>query len=414
MNPIAYFVLFALLAETFSHIFADALNLRGAGTVPPELTDLYSAEEREKATAYLKAKTHLGWAESGASLSVFLLFWFFKGFPIIDGIVKKLGLGPIATGILFIALLGFLKGIYEFPFALYGTFVIEERFGFNRTTLKTFLMDRVKGVAVGLALGLPLMTGILAFFQNYGSGAWVACWAVVVLFMLAVNVIVPTWIMPLYNTFTPLDDGPLKSKIVGYAKNIGFPLKNIFVMDGSRRSTKANAFFSGFGKSRRIVLFDTLVNKQSPDEVLAVLAHEMGHFKLNHIRNGLLMAVAHTGILFYLLSLALTFAPLHGAFFMTSIEVYTGLIFFSLLFTPVELLLNFPLQALSRSHEYQADAYAIKTSGLGNALVSSLKTLHKTSLANLSPHPFYVALNHSHPPLLQRIRAIHQAQKNNT
>ncbi|VVS95276.1 M48 family metallopeptidase [Desulfoluna spongiiphila] len=408
MNWIAWIILTALLAQTLTHMTADALNLRGAEVIPPELDDLYSTEEGQKAKAYLKAKTQVGWIESILSLGLFLLFWFLKGFPFLDGLAKGFGFGPVLTGLVAFALLGALKSLFNLPFALYGTFVIEERFGFNRTTLKTFILDRIKGMLVGVAIGTPLLAGILAFFQHAGSGAWVMCWAVVTLFMLGVNIIVPTWIMPLFNTFTPLEEGDLKSRIMAYADTIGFPLQKIFVMDGSRRSTKANAFFSGFGKFRRIVLYDTLVNNQSTEEVLAVLAHEMGHFKLRHIRNGLFIAIAHTGILFYFLSLALTLKPLHAAFFMPTIEVYAGLIFFSLLYTPVEFLLGFPLQAWSRANEYQADAYAVQTSGLSETLVSSLKTLHKTSLSNLNPHPLYVALNHSHPPLLQRIRKIHQ------
>jgi len=408
LNWIAWIILIALLAQTLTHMVADALNLRGAEIIPPELDDLYSPEEGQKAKAYLKAKTQMGWVESFLSLGLFLLFWFLKGFPFLDRLAKGFGFGPILTGLAAFAFLGALKSLFNLPFALYGTFVIEERFGFNRTTLKTFALDRIKGLLVGLAVGTPLLTGILAFFQHTGSGAWVMCWAVVTLFMLGINIIVPTWIMPLFNTFTPLEDGALKSRIMAYADTIGFPLQKIFVMDGSRRSTKANAFFSGFGKFRRIVLYDTLVNNQSADEVLAVLAHEMGHFKLRHIRNGLFIAIAHTGVLFYLLSLALTLKPLHAAFFMPTIEVYTGLIFFSLLYTPVEFLLGFPLQAWSRANEYQADAYAVQTSGLSEALASSLKTLHKTSLSNLNPHPLHVALNHSHPPLLKRIRRIQE------
>lgn len=406
MNLIAWIILLALLTQTLTHMVADALNLRGAEVIPPELDDLYSPEEGQKAKAYLKARTQMGWIQSLLSLSLFLLFWFFQGFPFLDRLVRALNVGPILTGLAAFALLGALKSLFGLPFDLYGTFVIEERFGFNRTTFKTFVLDRIKGLLVGLAIGAPLLAGILAFFQHAGDSAWLICWAVVTLFMLGVNIIVPTWIMPLFNTFTPLEEGDLKSRIMAYADTIGFPLQKIFVMDGSRRSTKANAFFSGFGKFRRIVLYDTLVNNQSTDEVLAVLAHEMGHFKLRHIRNGLLIAIAHTGVLFYLLSLALSFRPLHDAFFMPTIEVYTGLIFFSLLYTPVEFLLGFPLQAWSRANEYQADAYAVRTSGLSGALVSSLKALHKTSLSNLNPHPLHVALNHSHPPLLQRIRQI--------
>lgn len=406
MNWIAWIILIALLTQTLAHMLADALNLKGAGIIPAELDDLYSPEEGQKAKAYLKAGTQAGWIETGFSTVLFLLFWFLKGFPLLDRLAKGFGFGPVLTGVVAIGILGVIKSLLHLPFALYATFVIEERFGFNRTTLKTFVLDRMKSTLVGLAIGGPLLAGILAFFQYVGSGAWVMCWAVVTLFMLGINIIVPTWIMPLFNTFTPLEEGALKSRITNYAETIGFPLDKIFVMDGSRRSTKANAFFSGFGKFRRIVLYDTLVKNQTTDEILAVLAHEMGHFKLRHIRNGLFIGIAHTGVLFYLLSLALTLPPLHAAFFMPNIEVYTGLIFFSLLYAPIEFFLAFPLQAWSRANEFQADAYAVRTSGLAQALVSSLKTLHKTSLANLNPHPFHVALNHSHPPLLQRIRRI--------
>jgi len=390
-------------------MLADALNLRGAGIIPEELKELYSPEEGQKAKAYLKTRTQMGWVESSLSLALFLLFWFLKGFPILDHFVKGFGFGPILSGLMTFAILGALKSLLDLPFALYGTFVIEEQFGFNRTTLKTFILDRIKGIVVGLTIGTPLLAGILLFFQHAGSGAWMMCWAVVTLLILGVNIIIPTWIMPRFNTFTPLEEGTLKSRIMSYADTIGFPLEKIFVMDGSRRSTKPNAFFAGFGKFRRIVLYDTLVKNQSTDEILAVLAHEMGHFKLRHIRKGLVIAIAHIGVLFYLLSLSLTLQPLHAAFFMPTIEVYTGLIFFSLLYTPIEFLLDLPLQAWSRANEYKADAYAVQTSGLSEALVSSLKTLHKTSLSNLNPHPFHVVLNYSHPPLLQRIRKINQA-----
>ena len=406
MNWIAYTVLFALLAETLVHMVADALNLKSAGDVPSELRDLYSPEKQDEAARYLKARTHLGWMEGTLSLGLFLLFWFLKGFPWVHGQVLGLGFGPVLTGVMACTLLVSMRAAIQLPFALYGTFVIEERFGFNRTRLATFLMDRAKGALLALALGLPLLTGVLALFQYQGSGAWLACWGTVALFMLGAQIIIPTWIMPLFNTFTPIEEGPLKSRIMAYAQGAGFPLTHIFVMDGSRRSTKANAFFSGFGASRRIVLFDTLIQNHTTDEVVAVLAHEMGHFKGHHIRNGILLALAHMGLLFFLLSKCLSFAPLHAAFFMPTLEVYTGLIFFSLLYTPVELLLNFPLHAISRAHEYEADAYAIQTPGLADPLISSLKSLHTTSLAHLTPHPFYVALNHSHPPLLERIRTI--------
>ena len=306
----------------------------------------------------------------------------------------------------YIGILLLASEILMLPFSIYATFVIEERFGFNRTTPRTFFLDRVKGLALGLLLGAPLLAGILALFEFAGSYAWIYCWIVVILFSLVVQYIAPTWIMPLFNKFTPMEQGELKDAILGYASSVNFPVKNVLVMDGSRRSVKSNAFFTGFGRNKRIALFDTLIEKHSVSELVAVLAHEIGHYKKKHILQGMIIAVLHTGVILFVLSLLLDSPGLYQAFYMVEPSIYSGLIFFSLLYTPIEMVLSLVMQMISRRHEYEADRFAATTIDEPNSLVDALKRLHATNLSNLTPHPFYVFLNYSHPTLLQRVQTI--------
>ena len=223
---------------------------------------------------------------------------------------------------------------------------------------------------------------------------------------LLLQYIAPTWIMPLFNKFVPLEEGPLKSAIMEYADTVSFPLSGVYVLDGSKRSAKANAFFTGFGKRKRIALFDTLIAAHPVQELVAVLAHEIGHFKKKHIIINMALSLANLGALFFLLSLFMNNRALFDAFFMKDLSVYGSLIFFSLLYTPVEWLLSIVMQLLSRKHEYEADAYAVSTCAQGASLADALKTLSRNNLSNLTPHPLYVFLNYSHPPVLQRIRRI--------
>jgi STE24 endopeptidase len=297
------------------------------------------------------------------------------------------------------------------PFNLYATFVIEERFGFNKTTWKTYGLDLLKSALLSILLGGPLLAGILAFFEYAGHAAWIYCWIIVVIYMVIIQFIAPTWIMPLFNKFTPLMEGELKSAILSYARSIQFPLKAVYVMDGSKRSSKSNAFFTGFGKHKRIVLFDTLIAKHSVPELVAVLAHEMGHYKKKHIFQGMLINVLQTGIMFFLLSLFISYSGLFQAFYMNQPSVYAGLIFFGMLYAPIDFFMGLLIQAVSRKNEYQADAFAVETTGNANAMIDTLKKLSVHNLSNLLPHPFYVLLNYSHPPVLQRIEAIQRMEK---
>ena len=407
MNGITIFILAALLGDLLINGWADHLNLKSLRhELPPEFKDVYDPDRYKLSQEYLKVNTRFGWLVSLVNTIGLLVFWFVQGFQFLDVWVRSLTANPIIGGVVYIGILALTASIASLPFSIYATFVIEERFGFNRMNWQTFVKDRLKGMLLGLILGAPLLAGVLAFFEYAGNHAWLYCWMATTVYGLVVQFIAPAWIMPLFNKFTPLEEGELRSTIVDYARSIHFPLDNIFVMDGSRRSKKSNAFFTGFGRYRRIVLFDTLLEKHTPSELLAVLAHEMGHYKKRHIFKSFVLGVIQSGVMFYLLSFFISYPGLHDAFFMEKISVYAGLIFFAMLYAPFELFLGIFFRAFSRKNEFEADQFSIQTTGNPTAMTAALKKLTVDNLANLLPHPFYVFLNYSHPPVMQRIRAI--------
>ncbi len=407
MHPIAIVILFFILLDVVINLAADILNLKGVKTrLPDQFKKLYAADQYEKSQNYLRDHTRFGWVERYFNLGVFLVFWFWGGFSWLDSWVKEMELSAITEGLVFIGILMAAKSLLGAPFGIYATFVVEERYGFNQTTWKTYITDRIKGLLLAILIGLPLVAAILAFFQYAGANAWWYCWVATVGFMLVMQYIAPTWIMPLFNRFDPLPEGGLRQAIMDYAKSIRFSLDNIFVMDGSKRSSKSNAFFTGFGKNRRIVLFDTLIEKHSVDELVAVMAHEMGHYKEKHILKNLGIAILQSGVMFYILSLFISYPGLFEAFYVENVSVHAGLIFFGMLYAPLDSLLGLALGALSRKHEYAADRFAVRTTGKAKAMIEALKKLSVHNLSNLQPHPFYVFLNYSHPPLLKRIEAI--------
>jgi len=404
-------ILITLIVDFTMNYVADRLNIGMLTThLPEKFSDIYDKERYEKSQHYLKATTRFGTITSTIDLGALLGFWFLGGFGALDNYVRGTGWSSIGCGLLFIGILAACKFIISLPFSIYSTFVIEEKFGFNKTTPKLFVLDLLKSMILSMALGIPLLSAIFWFLESTGPWAWVICWGVTTVFILAVQYIVPTWIMPLFNKFTPLEDGELKNKLFAYAKTIDFPLTQIFVMDGSKRSTKSNAFFTGFGKNKRIVLFDTLINAQTPDELLAVLAHEMGHYKKKHIQRRLILGILQMGVVFYLLSLFITQQSLFTAFYVDTPSIYAGLIFFSILFSPVDLVISIVMQFFSRKDEYEADRFAALTTKKAGALTTALKKLSADNLANLTPHPFYVFLHYSHPPLVQRVAAMEKIE----
>jgi len=407
MNPFFFIILFALLLEYVLGVVANLLNLKTLRLeLPPALEGVYQPDEYRNSQEYTRVITRFDFVTSTFGLLVLLSFWFAGGFNYLDQMVRAWGFVPIVNGLFYIGILLIAYSLLTLPFSIYATFVIEERFGFNRTTPRTFLFDRVKGLVLAVLLGAPLLASILALFEYTGYYAWLYCWGAVTIFSLVMQFVAPTWIMPLFNKFTPIESGELKEAILNYARSISFPIKNVFVMDGSKRSSKSNAFFTGFGRNKRIALFDTLIEKHTVPELVAVLAHEIGHHKKKHILQGTIISVLHTGVLLFLLSVFLGSPGLYEAFYMEQQSIYSGILFFGLLYTPIEMLLSIAIQAVSRKNEYEADRFAAGTIQEPQRLVDALKKLSAVNLSNLTPHPYYVFLNYSHPPLLQRIRAI--------
>jgi STE24 endopeptidase len=404
---ITIIILVTLIGSFFIDNLADFLNLGNLHQLlPKEFKGHYNQEKYNKSQDYLKTNTKFGFLTSTVDLIIILIFWFSGGFQYIDSFARSFNFGSIVTGLLFIGTLLILKLLLSLPFSIYSTFVIEEKFGFNKTTPFIFLTDIIKSIILSAILGGILLTGIFWFFESKGQYAWALCWAFCTVFLLVVQYIVPTWIMPLFNKFTPMEEGSLKESILDYAKSIDFSLSNIFVMDGSKRSSKSNAFFTGFGKNKRIVLFDTLIKEQTTEELVAVLAHEMGHFKKKHIIKRMVTGIIQMGFIFFLISIFITNEGLSHAFFMNEISIYAGLIFFSMLYSPIDLFISIILQISSRKDEYEADRFAAKTLKESQSLISALKKLSVHNLSNLTPHPFYVFLNYSHPPVLERINTL--------
>jgi STE24 endopeptidase len=407
MNPFFFIILFALLIECAIGVVANLLNLKSLRSEPPPaLEGVYQPEDYRKSQEYIRTNTRFAFVTSTFSLVVLLSFWFAGGFNYLDQIVRSWGFVPILNGLFYIGILLIGYSLITLPFSIYRTFVIEERFGFNRTTPRTFLVDRIKDLGLAALLGAALLSGILALFEYAGYHAWIYCWIAVTVFSLILQYVAPTWIMPLFNKFTQLEPGELKEAILNYARSVDFPIKNVFVMDGSKRSSKSNAFFTGFGRSKRIALFDTLIKNHTVPELIAVLAHEIGHHKKKHILQDTIINILHAGVLFFVLSIFLGSPGLYDAFYMEQQSIYSGILFFGLLYTPLEMVLSVIMHALSRKNEYEADRFAAETIQHPQHLIEALKKLHTGNLSNLMPHPFYVFLNYSHPPLLQRMRAI--------
>ncbi|MCX6156340.1 MAG: M48 family metallopeptidase [Candidatus Kapabacteria bacterium] len=406
-NSYFYIILLTLIISFIFDLISENLNLKA---IKPELPDdfkgIWNDERYDLSQKYLKENTRFGFVSSTFSLIQLLVFWFAGGFGFLDSIAKSFTDNYIYQALIFVAILAAAGGILNSPFSLYSTFVIENKYGFNKTTWKIFLMDTLKGLLLSIVIGAPIFSLVLYLIHSFGANSWVYLWIILSVVSLIMQYIAPTLIMPLFNKFTPLEDGELKDSIFKFADKVKFPLKKIFVMDGSKRSAKSNAFFTGFGKNKRIVLYDTLIEKHTHGELLAILAHEVGHYKKKHILTGMIIGYIHTGILLYLLSIFISNQDLFAAFGLYSQPIHAGMIFFALLYSPIEFILAPAMNALSRKHEYEADEFAVRSTGLKEEFIDSLKKLTENNLSNLFPHPLYVFFNYSHPPVLERIKAI--------
>ena len=407
MNNWLLLILVFLLGNYLLEQLLSYLNIKAlVSKVPEEFQGIIDAEEYLKSQEYTKATSQFGLVQSTVSILALIIFLLAGGFNSLDYCIRSFNQGSIVNGILYIASLLLLSSILSLPFSLYSTFVIEERFGFNNTTIKTFCTDIIKGAFLSILIGTPILYLVLWFFETAGDFAWLYCWTGLTLFSVVLQFLAPVLIMPIFNKFTPLEDGILKEKILNFARNASFNIQGIYTMDGSKRSSKLNAFFTGFGKFRKIVFYDTLLEKLDSDEIVAVLAHEMGHYKHGHIFKMMAISICHTGLLLFLLSLFIGNENLFAAFQMEHLSVYGALIFFSFIFSPLNFLLGIAVNILSRKHEFQADRYAANPPGRGTALINGLKKLSVANLSNLTPHPAMVFFHYSHPPVLARIRAL--------
>ena len=402
-------ILAILLLGALLELIAGLLELRSLHPeLPAEFTGVYDRDRYARAQEYTRATTRLALVRRTVGLALTVAFVLAGGFNLVDALARGLGLTPVPTGLVFTGLLALLSGAVQLPFSVYATFGIEERFGLNTTTPLTFLLDTLKGMLLAVVLGGPLLAGVFLLFEAGGPAAWILCWLAVSAFLLVVQFLAPVVLLPLFNRFTPLAEGELRTAITRYAANERFAVGGIFTMDGSRRSTRANAFFTGFGRFRRIVFFDTLLERLTTAEIVAVLAHEIGHWRLKHIPVMVGLSALQTGLLFFLLSRFLDNPGLFAAFGMEHLSVYGSVVFFGFLYTPIATLLAVGVNGLSRRHEYQADRFAVLTGTGAESLISGLKKLSVSNLANLTPHPVNVRLSHSHPPVLERIAALRQ------
>lgn len=405
-NQLLYLILGVVI---FDYTIDQVLNLmnfkRFDRPIPENLRDVYSEKEYRKSQAYQKEKAKFSLSTSAFSTILSLLILGFGGFGLLDQFLRGFIDDQVWLGLAFFAIVFICSDLVNLPFSYYATFVIEQDYGFNKTTLKTFLLDKVKGYVLALVIGLPLGYALLKIVLELGTDFWIYALLLVSAFILFMNVFYTSLIMPLFNKLKPLEDGELKSAIKGYTQQVDFPLTNVYVIDGSKRSTKANAFFSGLGKKKKIVLYDTLIEKHTTEELVAVLAHEVGHYKKKHIGQSLVLSILQLGITFFIMSLMIFNENISLALGAEELGIHLNFIAFGILYTPISRTTGLLMNMLSRRNEYQADEFAVKTFD-GKHLVSALKGLSKHSLSNLTPHPWYVFVNYSHPALSQRIGAM--------
>lgn len=414
-NPAQTFWLLLIIglmgAELGLGLVVRWLNQRAASApMPDEFADVFDQERYQRAQAYQRAHAGAASAEQLIAFGALVAVLAGGGLGWLDGLTRRLALGSVWTGLSFFGAAGLAAFLFSLPFSIWRTFRIEERFGFNRTSPRTFAADALKGLLLSAVLGGALLGAVLALFEHLGPEAWWLVWAAVAGFELLVAFVSPALLMPLFYKFVPLTKGELRERIEALADRAAFGRRGIYSVDGSRRSTKANAFFAGFGAGRRIALFDTLIERHPPEEIAAVLAHEMGHAKRRHVLWGTLISLATTGLLCFGLSLVLDFGPLQRGLGFERASVWAGLLAFGLLFSPASRVLGLASAWLSRRFERQADRYAAELTGQPAALAAALKRLAADSLTPLTPHPLKVFLDYSHPPVLERVRRLQAMQ----
>jgi len=406
MSPqfLFYIIISIILIDFVIDKFIDHLNAKHFNdSIPDELEDVYNKEEYIKSQAYKKENYRFSLITSTFTLLLTLCFFMFEGFAWVDGFARSLSSNEISIALIFFGVIMIGSDIINTPFSFYHTFVIEEKFGFNKTSKRLFLVDKLKGWLLSATLGGGILAIIIWFYEKTGDLFWIYTWLFVGVFTIFMTMFYSSLIVPLFNKQTPLEEGTLKDSIHSFSKKVGFTLNNIYVIDGSKRSTKANAYFSGFGAKKRIVLYDTLINDLNTEEIVAVLAHEIGHYKKKHVMINMFASLLLTGVTLFIFSLLINNAILSEALSVEMPSFHIGLITFGILYSPISELTGILMNYMSRRFEYQADDYA-KMKFNGEDLVSSLKKLSRNSLSNLTPHKANVFVHYSHPTLLQRVK----------
>jgi STE24 endopeptidase len=394
---------------TVSYVFdqiLDYINLKSMRTdIPEEIVSFYDRDKYLKSQAYHRELARFSFYTASFSFMLSLAMLLLGGFGWVDGLLRNFSENPIALALVFFAVIGLASDVVSIPFQLYATFVIEEKYGFNKTTLKTFFTDKLKGYALGAIIGGGMLGALLYLMDTIGPAFWIWFAVMAIVFILFMNMFYTTLILPLFNKLTPLPDGELKSAIGEFSRKINFPITNIFVIDGSKRSKKANAFFSGIGKKKKIVLYDTLIANHTTEELVAVLAHEVGHYKKRHIIQGFALSILQIVFTLFVLSQMVFNENLSLALGGQQLAIHLNLLAFTILFSPISAITGLFMNYYSRRNEFEADAYARETYS-GKALAEALKKLSVDNLSNLYPHPAYVFFHYSHPPLLKRLERI--------
>ncbi len=403
-------VLSAIVGYFLLDTLAKLLNLRSLQKeVPDEFLDVYDATRYRRSQEYTKTNTLFDLVVATIGLAAFLCFWFLGGFEVLDQYIRTFHLSPELHGLLYLGSLCVAREALMLPFAVFHTFVIEQKYGFNRTTVATFVVDQLKEWVISALLGAGIGFIVLTLFETYGLGAWVICWICTAAVSVILVYIAPTIILPLFFKLSPVREGPLRDQVTEFFLRQRFPIRELMVIDGSRRSSKANAFFTGFGPNKRIALYDTLISSHTVPELLAVLAHEVGHYKKHHVLRHLLVGQVSLFFFFLGASFCISRPELFQAFGISTPSYYTGLALYLISIRPLAVVFGIVMNYWSRRDEFEADRFAAETIGDPNPLIQALKRLSKDSLSNLTPHPLLVSLHFSHPPVLARVQALKEA-----
>jgi STE24 endopeptidase len=405
-NTIFFLILILPITGFVIERYLDYLNsTMWSDRLPERLKGICNEEAYRKTQLYQKDNNRLSTWSSVLNLAVILIMIIAGAFALVDNLARSLSANLVIIALVFFGIIGFVSDIINIPFGYYDTFVIEKKYGFNTMTLGTFITDHIKSWFIALMVGVPVLGLITWFYYKTGKNFWLYAWGLITVFSVFINLFYSELIVPLFNKQVPLADGSLRNKIEAFSQKTGFILRNIYVIDGSKRSTKANAYFSGFGPKKRIVLYDTLQKELSEEEIVAVLAHEIGHYKKKHVLLNLIFSVFTTGLMLFLLSVVVNNPSLSKALRSENASFHMGLIVFGILYSPLSLIIGLLTNWVSRKNEFAADKY-VREKFKPELLATALIKLSVKNLSNMMPHPAYVFFHYSHPPLLQRLEKL--------